>query len=81
MTFESRNYFNWLTLKKCIQKISGNESNNNKLPNQLEQLEKDINKWHTIHEKAWAEKHAEIDELQEQSSQQLQTIESEEKTE
>lgn len=66
--------------QKYIQQISSIESTNNQLQNHIEQLQQDIKKLHTTHEQALAAKHAEIDEMEGQFSQQLQKIESEKKT-
>ncbi|KAL7031456.1 hypothetical protein ACKWTF_007017 [Chironomus riparius] len=62
------------------QQIASKESSNNQLQNQIEQLQHDIKKLHATHEQALAAKHAEIDEMEGQFSQQLQKIESEKKT-
>ncbi|XP_070506253.1 protein lava lamp [Chironomus tepperi] len=61
------------------QQLSTKESLNNQLQNQIEQLQQDIKKLHATHEQALAAKHAEIDEMEGQFSQQLQKIESEKK--
>lgn len=66
--------------QKFSQQIASMESTNNQLQNHIEQLQQDIKKLHTTHEQALAVKHAEIDEMEAQFSQQLQKIESEKKT-